>query len=81
VLLAGYRVQGKVGALNQTRMDIMRASDDPEQARIGRHPVVAVLYQHSHFAADSLQPCFHCQCEDVLGVIVRLASLSLKVTL
>ena len=44
----------------------MRPSDDSEQTGIGQRLVIGVLHQHSHFAADALQACFHLQRQNVL---------------
>jgi hypothetical protein len=60
-------VYGQVVILTQASLDIVRASDNPEQARIGRGLVIRALDQHSHFAANSFETCWHSQGHDTMG--------------
>jgi len=47
------------GILNQTFLKIVRASNDPNQSWIGRRPVIGVVYDQLHLAADALESRFH----------------------
>src|SRR5437763_15736877 len=58
-LVARDVVYGQVGILTQPPLDIVRASDNSEQARIGRGLVIRALDPHSHFAADPFEACWH----------------------
>ena len=75
VLLPGNNMHGQIGVLHQAFLDVVSAGDDPEQAGIGCRLIIGVLDKHPHFAADPLQPSPHRQCQNVLRVLVRLASL------
>jgi hypothetical protein len=52
-------MHGELAILDQTRLDVVRASQDSEQAGIGWCLIIGILDQHSHFAADALQAHRH----------------------
>jgi hypothetical protein len=48
-------MHGQLGVLDQTRLDVVSARNDSEQAGIGWCLVIGVLDQHSHFARPGEQ--------------------------
>ena len=57
MLLASDIMHGQLGVLDQTCLDVVRASQDSEQAGIGWCLVIGILDQHSHFATDGQADC------------------------
>jgi hypothetical protein len=55
LLFASDIVHGQLGVLDQTRLDVVSARNDSEQARISGCLFIGILDQHSHFATDALQ--------------------------
>ena len=68
-------MHSQITVVHQTFLDFVSPSDNPLQPGIGCRLVVAVIDEHSHFAADALQPCPNRQRQNVLGFLVRLAPL------
>jgi hypothetical protein len=59
LLYASDIMHGQLVVLNQTRLDVVSARNDSEQAGIGWCLVIGILDQHSHFATDALQAHRH----------------------
>jgi hypothetical protein len=59
--LARDIVHCQLGILTEAPLNVMRASDNSKQARIGFGFVVRALDQHSHFAANALKACRYSQ--------------------
>jgi hypothetical protein len=66
LLFASDIVHGQLGVLDQTRLDVVRASQDSEQAGIGWCLVIGIFDQHSHFATDALQAHGHRQSQEII---------------
>src|SRR6202023_2015759 len=64
-------MQAQLGVLDQTRLDVVSARNDSEQARIGWCLVIAILDQHSHFATGALQAYRHRQSQEIIGCTRR----------
>ena len=60
-------MHGQLGVLNEACLDIMSASDNPQQARVGRRMVIRILDKHSHFATDALEACRRRQRNNIVG--------------
>jgi len=69
--LAGDVLNGQFGILTQASLDVMRASDNSQQARIGYRLVIGVLDQHSHFTTHALEACWRHQRQDIIGGAVQ----------
>jgi hypothetical protein len=61
------------------RADVVSARNDPEQAGIGWCLVIGIFDQHSHFAADALQACRHCQSQEIIRCTRRRLMLHLEI--
>jgi hypothetical protein len=61
LFLVGDVMHRQVGILYQTFLDVMSASDDPEQAGIGYRLIIGILDKDSHLATDAFQTCRHHQ--------------------
>ena len=72
-------MHGQLRVLNEPCLDIVSASDNPKQARIGCGIITGILDQHFHFATDALQPHRCRQCQDLIGRICRLVILCLQI--
>jgi hypothetical protein len=59
VFVAGDVVDGQLDVLYQPGLDIVSASDDPEQAEVSGCLIVGILDKHPHFAADALERHTH----------------------
>ena len=59
-------MDGQVGILTEAFLDIVRASENPEQARIGFGFVVNALDYHSHSATDALESCWCSQGHEIV---------------
>ena len=46
----------------------MRASNDPKQTWIGSRPILCVVHDHFHFAADALESRLHLEFQNIAGV-------------
>jgi len=62
----------QLGVLNKACLDLVSASDNPQQARDGCRMVIRILDKHSHFTADALEACRRCQLHDIIGFTVQL---------
>lgn len=49
----------------------MRASNDPKQTWIGSRPILGVVYDQLHLAADALESRFHLEFQNIAGVARR----------
>jgi hypothetical protein len=58
-------VDGQVGIMTEAFLDIVRASDNPEQAWIYGLAIRALDY-HSHFATDALESCWRSQGHEIV---------------
>jgi hypothetical protein len=47
-------VNGERGVLSKASLKVVSASDNSQQAHVGGSAVIGVVYQHFHFAADTL---------------------------
>jgi hypothetical protein len=65
-------MHGQLGVLNEASPDVVGASDNPKQARIGCDLVIGILDEHSHFATNPFEACRHPQCHDVIGLTSNL---------
>ena len=72
-------MHGQLGVLDQTRLDVVRASQDSEQAGIGWCLVIGILDQHSHFATDALQARGHRQSQEIIQCTRRRLMLHLQI--
>jgi hypothetical protein len=59
----------QLGVLAQAGLDVVRAGNDSEQARISRCLVIGILDQHTYFATGALQARRHCQRQHIAGSI------------
>ena len=66
-LLAGYRRHGQIGILHQTLLKVVRASDDPKQTWIGFCPILGVVHDQLHLAADALESRLHLEFQNIVG--------------
>ena len=64
-------MHGQLGVLNEACLDVVSASDNPQQARVGCRVVIRILDKHSQFATDALEPCRRHQCHEIIGVTVQ----------
>ena len=55
------------GSLHQTLLKVVRASDDPKQTWIGFCPILGVLHDQLHLAADALESRLHLQFQNIVG--------------
>jgi hypothetical protein len=70
VLLASDVVHGQLGVMDQARLDVVSARNDPEQAGIGCRLLIGVLDKHSQFATDALQAYRYRQRQEITGAFV-----------
>jgi hypothetical protein len=54
------------GLVVETRLDVVSARNDSEQAGIGWCLVIGILDQHSHFATDALRAHRHRQSQEIM---------------
>lgn len=69
--LARYRRHGQIGIFDQTLLKVVRASNDPKQTWIGCCPVIGVVHDQLHLAADALQSRLHLESEHIAGMARR----------
>ena len=72
-------MHAQLGVLDQTRLDVVSARNDSEQAGIGWCLVIGILNQHSHFATDAFQAHRHRQPQNIVGYIHRSLMLHLQI--
>jgi hypothetical protein len=72
-------MHGQLGVLDQTRLDVVRARNDSEQAGIGWCLIIGILDQHSHFATDALQADLHRQPQEIIRCARRRLMLHLQI--
>src|ERR1700730_9332846 len=65
--------------MDQTRLDVVSARNDSEQAGIGWCLVIGILDQHSHFATDALQADLHRQSQEIIRCTRRRLMLNLQI--
>src|ERR1700731_504793 len=72
-------MHAQLGVLDQTRLDVVSARNDSEQAGIGWCLVIGILDQHSHFATDALQAHRHRQSQEIIRCTRRRLMLHLQI--
>jgi DNA methylase len=71
LLLASDIMHGQLAVMDQTRLDVVSARNDSEQAGIGWCLVIGILDQHAHFATDALQAHRHRQSQEIIRCSFR----------
>ena len=69
-LFASDVMHGQLGVLNEACLDVMGASDNPQEAWIGCLVIIRILDEHSHFATDAPEACRRHQRNDIIGATV-----------